>query len=296
MPAKSHLCLEVRNLKKHYSKNKAVDGVSFSVPAGTCFGLLGPNGAGKTTTIEMIEGIIDATSGSILYEGKALDSAFRERIGIMFQSTALQDFVTVREVLVMFASFYKESTPVDVLVQKCHLEDFLDQDCQKLSGGQKQRLLLAMALVNNPMIVFLDEPTTGLDPQARRNLWDLVNEIKSMGTTIILTTHYMDEAYQLSDEIAIMDKGKIIAQGSPDELLTKHFDDTVIEVPVVDFDLQVKFGFAYEQKNDIIYINTTDVQSVLGELILHKISLSNLQLRKKGLEDLFIELTGKALR
>ena len=128
------------------------------------------------------------------------------------------------------------------------------------------------------------------------SIFDLVNEIKSMGTTIILTTHYMDEAYQLSDEIAIMDKGKIIAQGSPDELLTKHFDDTVIELPASDFDLQVEFGFVYERKNDIIYINTTDVQSVLSELISHKISLSNLQLRKKGLEDLFIELTGKALR
>ncbi len=214
--------LEVTQLVKKYPSILAVNGVSFSLKAGTCFGLLGPNGAGKTTTLEMIEGITRPTSGEIRFKGKPIDSEFREKIGIQFQSTSLPDFLTVREVLVLFRSFYRENAPLEELIELCSLGDYLDRDTKKISGGQRQRLLLALALVNHPDLVFLDEPTTGLDPQARRNFWDLVKRIRASGKTIFMSTHYMEEAEQLCDEIAIMDHGKIIAQGEPRSLLGHH--------------------------------------------------------------------------
>ena len=189
--------LQVKNLVKHYPSVKAVDGIDINLQGGVCFGLLGPNGAGKTTTVEILEGITEATSGEILYKGKPVGDQFRKEAGIMFQSTALQDFITVRETLQMFASLYPRQSDLDELILRCNLTEYLDQDNRQLSGGQRQRLLLAIALVNDPDIIFLDEPTTGLDPQARRNFWDLIDDIKAQGKTIILTTHYMDEAYSL---------------------------------------------------------------------------------------------------
>ncbi len=189
--------ISVRNLVKHYPNVKAVNGVDFDLMPGTCFGLLGPNGAGKTTTVEILEGIHAATSGEILYKGQPVDRRFRNEAGIMFQSTALQDFITVRETLEMFARLYPKNTDIEELIKRCNLTEYLDQDNRQLSGGQRQRLLLAIALVNDPDIIFLDEPTTGLDPQARRNFWDLIEAIKSEGKTVLLTTHYMDEAYIL---------------------------------------------------------------------------------------------------
>src|SRR5690554_2132445 len=214
--------LEVDHLRKHYGSLKAVDDVSFAIRPGICFGLLGPNGAGKTTTIEIIEGITAPTSGEIRYRGKPRDKSFAERCGIQFQATALQDFLTVREVLTLFASFYREPLPVTELIRWCDLGEFSEREANKLSGGQKQRLLLALALINDPEIVFLDEPTTGLDPQSRRNFWELITTIKRRGKTVVLTTHYMDEAEQLCDELIIMDHGRIIDQGSPRALLDKH--------------------------------------------------------------------------
>jgi ABC-2 type transport system ATP-binding protein len=169
--------LEVRNLIKRYPTVNAVDGVSFSVPEGICFGLLGPNGAGKTTTIEVMEGILTATSGEILYRGELLGSRFREEAGILFQKTALQDFLTVRQTLTMFRSLYDRGLDVEEIIRLCALEKLAGRDNRKLSGGQQQRLLLAIALVNDPAILFLDEPTTGLDPQARRNFWELIQSI-----------------------------------------------------------------------------------------------------------------------
>lgn len=288
--------LEVHNLIKHYPKVKAVNGVDLTLPSGICFGLLGPNGAGKTTTVEILEGIHQATSGEILYKGEQVAKQFRNEAGIMFQSTALQDFITVRETILMFARLYPKSTDIDKLIRRCNLTEYLDQDNRQLSGGQRQRLLLAIALVNDPDIIFLDEPTTGLDPQARRNFWDLIESIKADGKTILLTTHYMDEAYTLCDEIAIMDHGKIIAQGTPKELLARHFNDVILQLPAADVPESIDFHFQTHKRKDIIEITTSDVNSTIKELIAKNISLAHLQIRARNLDDLFIELTGKALR
>jgi ABC-2 type transport system ATP-binding protein len=223
--------LEARNLVKEYPGVLAVDGVSFTVPEGTCFGLLGPNGAGKTTTVEIIEGVTRPTSGDVYYYGEVAGERFRQETGIQFQNTALQDHITVFETLEMFQALYDRKADLGHVIEQCSLGDLLDRDNRKLSGGQRQRLLLAVALVNQPKLVFLDEPTTGLDPQARRNFWALVQSIRSEGATIVLTTHYMDEAHVLCDEVAIMDEGKIVTQGSPERLLFDKYGDKLINLP-----------------------------------------------------------------
>jgi ABC-2 type transport system ATP-binding protein len=171
--------LEARNLKKHYREVKAVDGISFAIPRGSCFGLLGPNGAGKTTTVEMLEGILSPTTGEILYRDRPLGPEFKEEAGIMFQTTALQEQITVQEILNLFQRLYMRARPQSELIEQCALGEFLDRDAKRLSGGQRQRLLLAIALINDPEVLFLDEPTTGLDPQSRRNFWQLVHTIKA---------------------------------------------------------------------------------------------------------------------
>lgn len=223
--------LSIKQLEKHYKDVKAVNGVSFDLKPGCCFGLLGPNGAGKTTTIEMMEGILKPTSGGIFFRGKPIDRKYKTRIGIQFQQTALQESLTVRETLQFFQKLYKRRIPIGEIIEACSLQEYIDRDNRKLSGGQRQRLLLGIALINDPDIIFLDEPTTGLDPQARHNFWDLIREIKKRGKTVILTTHYMDEAEQLCDEIAIMDKGHIIVQDTPENLLKEHFDGILIRLP-----------------------------------------------------------------
>ena len=293
-----HPILEVRHLHKHYTNVKAVDGVDFSVAKGICFGLLGPNGAGKTTTIEMMEGMVKHTSGEILYKGEPIGERFRREAGIQFQSTALQDFLTVRENLKFFSSLYPKSLPMQTLIDMCRLQDYLDRDARKLSGGQRQRMLLALALVNDPDVVFLDEPTTGLDPQARLNFWELVNTIKARHKTVLLTTHYMEEAYNLCDEIAIMDHGKIIAHGSPDELLFEHFQDVIIELPARDFPAAAQHlpHRILDKVNSSVQITTKDVNATLSQLMQYGASLAGLQVRPRTLEDLFLELTGKELR
>jgi len=202
--------MTVESLEKRYGSVQAVDRISFTIPEGVCFGLLGPNGAGKTTTVEMLEGITQPSGGQILFRGSPIDPTFRQKVGIQFQSTALPEFITVKETLEMFSAFYPNPRSLDELVSLCSLEDFIDRDNQKLSGGQKQRMLLAVAIIPHPEIVFLDEPTTGLDPQARRNFWDLVTKIKAEGTTVVLTTHYMDEAQILCDLVAIVDHGHLL--------------------------------------------------------------------------------------
>jgi len=214
----------------------------------------------------------------------------------MFQSTALQDFITVRETLDMFARLYPQHADLDTLITRCNLGEYLDRDNRKLSGGQRQRLLLAIALVNDPNMIFLDEPTTGLDPQARRNFWDLIESIKAEGKTILLTTHYMDEAYVLCDEIAIMDHGQIIAQGSPKHLLAKHFNDVVLQLPVADIQDPAALPFAVQHHQEFIEIITQDVNHTIQELLARNISLARLQIRSRNLDDLFLELTGKQLR
>ena len=289
--------LEVRDLVKRYPGVTAVDGIRFGVEAGECFGLLGPNGAGKTTTVEMMEGITEPSAGQVLYRDKPVDARFRQEVGIQFQSTALQDFLTVRETLQLFRSFYARGLDVDELVQMCTLQEYVDRDARKLSGGQRQRLLLALALVNDPEILFLDEPTTGLDPQARRNFWDLIRTIKARKKTVVLTTHYMEEAFLLCDRIAIMDHGHIIADGPPNKLLARHFHDVILQLPREDVHISAaELGLKLHEAGDYLEIQTADVDGTLQRLMEKKVPLGKLQVRARTLEDLFLELTGKELR
>jgi len=287
--------LQVDNLVRHYQGVKAVDGIDFVIEQGHCFGLLGPNGAGKTTTVEMLEGINEPTAGSILYQGKPLGRRFKDEAGIMFQTTSLQDYITVRETLEMFQQMYPRTIPLPELIKSCSLEEFLDRDTRKLSGGQRQRLLLAIALVNDPEVIFLDEPTTGLDPQARRNFWELLQSIKKRGKTIVLTTHYMEEAYVLCDDIIIMDHGKIIAQGTPEALLAKHFGDVVLQLPKTDFPADCT-QLEAQDNGDVVEILSNDVNQTIHQLIELGVSLVGLRIRQRTLEDLFLELTGRELR
>jgi ABC-2 type transport system ATP-binding protein len=291
------IALEARNLVKRYPGVVAVNDVSFEVREGICFGLLGPNGAGKTTTVEIIEGVTPATAGEIYYFGEPAGQRFREEAGIQFQNTALQDYLTVRETLEMFQKLYDRHADLDRIIEDCSLAELLDRDNRKLSGGQRQRLFLAVALVNAPRLVFLDEPTTGLDPQARRNFWTLVQRIQANGTTIILTTHYMDEAHVLCDEIAIMDAGKIIARGSPDDLLRSRYEGLIIELPLEDVagSLEGIDHVVYENQG-IVEIVSTDVSRSLEALASRVVNLNRIRIRQPNLEDLFLDLTGHSLR
>ena len=289
--------LEVKDLKKEYPGVKAVDGISFSVKKGTCFGLLGPNGAGKTTAIEIIEGITASDGGSILYKNRPIGRDFHKETGIQFQATALQDFLTVKETLQLFHKLYPNPSNFDEIVEECSLNNLLSRDNRKLSGGQRQRLLVAIALVNQPELLFMDEPTTGLDPQARRNFWNMVEKIKLRNTTLILTTHYMEEADFLCDEIAIMDKGKIIAYGEPKKLIAQHFKEVVLELPedevknhVLNIPMEYEFKFGY------LEIYTHDIPTALNLLKEQNIPLDKLKIRPFNLEDLFLKLTGSELR
>lgn len=291
------IILEIHNLIKEYPGVRAVNNVSLKIEQGRCIGLLGPNGAGKTTTIEMIEGITEPTSGKILYKGEPQDQRFKVECGIQFQHTALPEYLTVIETLKLFQGLYPQSASLDELIDTCNLKEFLGRDTQKLSGGQRQRMLLAIALVNKPEIVFLDEPTTGLDPQARRNFWDLIRSIQARGTTIILSTHYMEEAAELCDEIVIMDRGEIIAQGEPDELLHQHFSERMVRLPAHAFNGNLdSLDYPIKQHNGWIDIATTDVNSVITKLLEQGVKLEQLQVRQSNLEDLFLQLTGKDLR
>ena len=289
--------LEVRDLVKQYPGVTAVDGVTFAVPEGSCFGLLGPNGAGKTTTIEIMEGILAPTAGQVLYRGKPLGPRFREEAGILFQETALQNFLTVRQSVAMFRDLYGRGLDVEEVLKLCSLEKLAGRDNRKLSGGQRQRLLLAIALVNDPAVLFLDEPTTGLDPQARRNFWELVQSIKAQRKTILLTTHYMEEAEVLCDEIAIVDRGRIIAQGPPKRLLKEHFAEVLLELPRQELPASARhLPLQYIEASDRVEISTDDLDGTLRTLIAAQVPLRNLRIRPANLEDLFLELTGRELR
>lgn len=289
--------MRVENLKKNFGKVEAVRGVTFDIKEGSCFGLLGPNGAGKTTTIEMMEGITLPSSGSILFRGNPIDAHFKAKVGIQFQNTALPEFITVKETLELFAAFYPNPRPISEVVELCSLGEFLDRDNRKLSGGQKQRMLLGIAILPRPEILFLDEPTTGLDPQARRNFWDLIRKVRGEGASIILTTHYMDEAEILCDEVAIMDHGLILEQGSPGALLEKHFAGALLEVKRSA--LELEHGEVYgeiEIQDDRWILQSDQIGKTLQDLLRQKIDLDGLSIHKPNLEDLFIKLTGSSLR
>ena len=289
--------LEVQNLHKHYKTVVALEDVSFRVEQGSCFGLLGPNGAGKTTTMEIIENIIEPSGGSILYRGGPRDDSFRQQVGIQFQHTSLLNFLTVKETLRCYRQLYRNPEEIDWLVKRCNLRPILEQRNNQLSGGQRQRLMLALALVNRPELIFLDEPSTGLDPQSRRYLWDIVDEIKADGKTIIMTTHSMEEAQYLCDTIAIMDGGKIIAEGSPAELIAAHCSTNTIKLPrtVVESALD-GLGLDYHVDNSTISIRTANVDSVLTRLLGAGVDLSQMSVQSPNLEDVFLILTGKQLR
>ncbi len=289
--------LEVKNLVKKYGRTNAVNGVSFTILPGTCFGLLGPNGAGKTTTIEVIEDIIAPSDGEILYKGRPRADTFRAEVGILFQQTALLSFLTVHETLATFQGLYTKTADLQELIAMCHLQDFLNQYNDRISGGQRQRFMLALALVNKPELVFLDEPSTGLDPQARRNLWDIVQNIKAGGRTIILTTHNMEEAQSLCDEIAIMDYGRIIARGSPAELIKRNCGSVTVVLPVTSFNpLLPSLSVAFQVVQDRVEIMTDDLNSCVAELVAKNVDLKNMTVRSPNLEDVFLTLTGRQLR
>jgi len=289
--------IEARNLVRLYPGGvRAVDGLSFQVAPGECFGLLGPNGAGKTTTLEMLEGIQTPTSGQVLFKGRPLGRDDRESIGIQFQATALQDFQTVAESLAMFASLYRRRADRDELIRLCHLGDILDRDTRKLSGGQRQRLLLAIALVNDPELVFLDEPTTGLDPQSRRNFWGLIEQVRRRGTTVLITTHYMEEAERLCDRVAIVDQGRILVEGRPEALIRAEFPARLIRLPDSAWPADVPLPPEALVRNGEIELPTDEVAPRLDELERIGADLSALRVATPNLEDLFLKLTGHTLR
>ncbi len=289
--------LEVKNLSKHFKNLVAVDDISFAMPAGICFGLLGPNGAGKTTTIEMIEGITPPSSGEILYKGRPRGRDFTLEAGIQFQSTSVMERLTTREILHLFHQLYPRTISLDELVSLCDLGGFMTQVATQLSGGQKQRLMFALSLINDPEIIFLDEPTTGLDPQSRRNLWKLIQRVKEQGKNVVLTTHYMDEAEILCDHLVIVDHGKIIAEGSPDALLREHFACFYVTVDKREFAaVRDIISEPVAENNEHVEIQTASVEATLQNLLAHGVQLNSLRVRNPTLEDLFLKLTGHHLR
>ncbi len=292
-----HPLLQVNNLRKVFKKHEAVKDVSFTLHKGICFGLLGPNGAGKTTSLEMIEDIIPPTSGEILYKGLPRSSSFREEIGIQFQHTSLLNFLTVKETLVSFQKLFRNPVDLDKLIERCDLPSILENYNNKLSGGQLQRLMLALALINSPELIFLDEPSTGLDPQSRRNLWDIVEGIKQEGKTIIMTTHSMEEAEFLCDDIAIMDLGMIIARGSPSQLISTHCHGDTIRLPRTSLNMAPeKLPFSWQKRADLIEIETENTPESLKRLMELDVDLSHISIHSGNLEDVFLRLTGKQLR
>lgn len=292
--------LEVRDLVKHFKQVHAVNGLSFDVRPGTCFGLLGPNGAGKSTTIEICEGLLTPTAGTVRYKGEPLGPKYRERVGIQFQSTALQDHLTVIENLRFFSALYPVRRPIDELIALCRLEDFLDRDSKKLSGGQRQRLLLAIALVNDPELLFLDEPTTGLDPQARRELHASIAQMKRDGYTVLFTTHYLDEAEALCDRVAIIDRGRIVATGAPHELIAQSNAQqrvTLVTTRPLAFSAVSALPGVSDVKCEHAEIhfhtsNATESLAALTDLLTQtRTQLIELQVKQASLEDVFLRLT-----
>ena len=300
--------VRVADVHKRYGAIQAVDGVSFEVARGEVFGLLGPNGAGKTTTVEMLEGLRAPDSG--LLEVLGIDVArnpddLKQRVGVTLQTAELYPKLTVVEVLDLFRSFYKRSLPTDQLIEFLDLGERRTAQTRQLSGGQRQRLAVALALVNDPEVLFLDEPTTGLDPAARRSLWDLVQKLQAQGKTILLTTHYMEEAEVLCDRLAIMDHGRILALGTVNELVAKRFKDRSVRFDRIealsDDQLQALPGVESIKHDDgetVLY--TQDVPATIGGVLAATEALGvepgNLGIRRPTLEDLFLDLTGRALR
>ena len=300
--------VHVTDLVRHYGDVKAVDGISFQVMRGEVFGLLGPNGAGKTTTIEMLEGLNRPDSG--VAEVLGIDvtkqpERLKQQIGVQLQTAALYPNLSVIELVDLFASFYERRRSAACLIREVGLDERDKALSKDLSGGQRQRLSIALALVNDPQLIFLDEPTTGLDPQARRTLWDQIEDLKSQGKTILLTTHYMEEAEQLCDRVAIMDHGKVLELGTVNELVARHFRERTVrfttrpELP--DYLLAGLAGVErVSRETDESVLYTLDAPQTVGALLRSgdELGLQGLDMavRRPTLEDVFIKLTGRALR
>ncbi len=300
--------VEVRNISKSYGSTLAVDSLSFSAFRGEVFGLLGPNGAGKTTTLEMIEGLRQPDAGEIFINGMNVRTDLakvKEVIGVQLQATSLYDKIKVGEALSLYGGYYRKQRSTTELLKLVSLEDKRNDYHKNLSGGQKQRLALALTLVNDPQVVFLDEPTTGLDPQARRNLWDIINVMRSDDKTVILTTHYMEEAEQLCDRIAIMDHGKVIAEGTTGKLIEEMAVDNCIEFQEIaelpaDLLSALPAVTRVQQRGGNVEVFSKHPQSTLVGLLEtaenKQVNINDLHIRRPTLEDLFLELTGRRLR
>jgi len=304
------LVIQVENLVKTYGQIRAVDGITFQVNRGDIFGMLGPNGAGKTTTVEILEGLRVADSGKAAVLGMDITKAaakIKQQIGIQLQAPALLPLLNVEELLKTFASFYHKSIPVTRALELVGLQESRKVVVKNLSGGQQQRLSVAMALINDPEITFLDEPTTGLDPQARRALWTVIEGMRDQGKTVFLTTHYMEEAQRLCNRLVIIDHGKIIAQGSPAELIRQNFTEKAIEfetvTPIPEATLKSLPGVtrsAVEDGSTVIYSNkvTATIAALLDFTEKDRTygELANLHIREATLEDVFLKLTGRKIR
>jgi len=300
--------IQVQDLYKNYGTVAALRGVDFSVEQGEVFGLLGPNGAGKTTTVEILEGMRTPDRGLARVCGlnpEKSGNRFKEMIGAVLQSTSLPDKIRVKEAIELFAKFYSARANTDDLLKRFQLDEKRDAFYSQLSGGQKQRLALAMALVNNPQVIFLDEPTAGLDPQVRREIYDIIEELKSEKKTVLLTTHYIEEAERLCDRVAIIDYGRVIKTGTPRELKHTSAGTTRIEVrlarPVSDGILARLDGVADCREFDGTYVvhSTRAPQTIVAlvkELESENNELQSLEMFSPSLEDVFIELTGRRLR
>jgi ABC-2 type transport system ATP-binding protein len=308
-PATKRVALRCERLVKRFADVTAVNGLDLEVFAGECFGLLGPNGAGKTTTVEILEGLTRPDEGRVELLGQQWNStderALRERIGVQLQETQLAEKVTVIETLRLFRSFYKRGHSIDEVIQTVALEEKRNARVGKLSGGQKQRLAVACALVGDPELLFLDEPTTGLDPQARLSLWDVVDKFREGGGTVLLTTHYMEEATRLCDRVAIMDHGKIIALGTPLELIESLGADQIIEFrvtkPIPEEALTSLPAVNHLHRRGEDYSLTVTEMGValpalLTEIKRQQSELVSLTTHQATLEDVFVSLTGRMLR
>lgn len=311
--------VDARSLTKKYGNLTAVDSISLKLNPGECLAILGPNGAGKTTTVEMLEGLVTPTSGNLTVFGMDMQkerAAILEKVGVLLQETSMYKRYTVKETLELFASFYQKPDDPLKIIDRMNLNDKTNVQLKNLSGGQKQRVYLGACLINNPELIFLDEPTTGLDPQSRRSIWDLLNDLKSQHKSMILTTHYMEEAEKLADRIVIFDHGKIIAEGTLAQLIDRHCGGQVIafslakhqkqilsdELPPIMKELKSAhkvFAAALPVGNRIEVVTqsaTVMITTIIETLKSYNYEIQELNLRSGSLEDVFIKLTGRSIR
>lgn len=303
--------IEVTDLQKSYGNVQAVKGISFTVNKGEIFTIIGPNGAGKTTTLEMMEGLIFPDNGGVIIDGLTWEknsNEIRQIIGVQPQTSALLDLLTVEENLDLFASFFPKSRPVEEILSIVNLTDHRKKQVKKLSGGQKQRLAIGLAMISDPEIIFLDEPTTGLDPQARRNIWDIIMELKILGKTTILTTHYMEEAEKLSDRVCIIDQGKIIALDSPHTLIEKLSTEREIKIVFTTLEdaaeaigiNEIAYNLKARQDGSAVVLKSNNVEDALFAIIQftrdRNLKIAQISIKDYSLEDVFLSYTGKEWR